>query len=75
MYPCPHVPLIVPRLSLSVSLNVAHVNIMCEKLKERESLVQNCTYPWPFSIELLPYHYSLVPTYMQTFTRDYFFTI
>ena len=35
---------LVPRLSLSLS---TRVNIMCEKLKERESLVWNHAHAWP----------------------------
>ena len=38
---------LVPRLSLSVPLDFTSMNIMHEKVKERESLVQNRTHPWP----------------------------
>ena len=48
---------LVPRLSLSLPLDFARVNItVCEKLKERESLVWNRAHLWPLSIEFLPNH-------------------
>ena len=36
---------LVPRLSLSLPLDFARANIVCEKLKERESLIQNRAHP------------------------------
>ena len=42
-----HSTSLVPRLSLFLPLDFVRVNIMHENLKERESLVQNHTYPWP----------------------------
>ena len=37
-------------------LNFTRANIMCKKLKERESLVRNRAHLWPFWIEFLPNH-------------------
>ena len=45
---------LVPWLSLSLALIFACMNIVHEKLKERDSLVWNCTHLWPFSIKFLP---------------------
>ena len=44
------------KVKLSLPLNFACANIMCEKFKERESLVRNRTHLCPFSIEFLPNH-------------------
>ena len=41
---------LVPRLFLFLPSDFTCVNIMHEKLKERESLVLNRAHPWPFSI-------------------------
>ena len=42
-------PSLIPRLFLSHPLHFTRANIMCEKLRNRESLVCNCAHPWPFN--------------------------
>ena len=45
---------LIPRLFLSLPLNFTHVNIVHEKLKQRESLVWNYAHSWPFPMNYYP---------------------